>query len=82
MPVLFVMNSFFHFAGGDVVLLYASKYHDIPAVINLSGRYDLKRGIEERFGKNVFERLKKDRYIDVKTNTGKCLVSLVASPTN
>lgn len=32
-----------HSKGGDVVLLYASKYHDISNVINLSGRYDLKK---------------------------------------
>ncbi|KAL8505858.1 hypothetical protein ACS0TY_016909 [Phlomoides rotata] len=56
-----------HSKGGDCVLLYASMYHDIPAVVNISGRYDLKRGIEERFGKNIWERLKKDGYIDVKT---------------
>lgn len=59
-----------HSKGGDVVVLYASKYHDIPAVINLSGRYDLNIGIEERFGKDIWERLKKDGYIDVKNKTG------------
>ncbi|KAI3447143.1 hypothetical protein Pfo_003808 [Paulownia fortunei] len=59
-----------HSKGGNVVLLYASKYHDIPAVVNVSGRYDLKRGIEERLGKKFFERLKKDGYIDVKTKEG------------
>lgn len=59
-----------HSKGGDDVVLYASKFHDIPAVINLSGRYDLKRGIEERLGKDIWERLKKDGYIDVKTETG------------
>ncbi|KAG8367222.1 hypothetical protein BUALT_Bualt16G0050200 [Buddleja alternifolia] len=59
-----------HSKGGDVVLLYASKYHDIPAVVNLSGRYDLKRGIEERLGEKFLEKLKKDGYIDVKTRTG------------
>ncbi|XP_042044882.1 putative non-heme chloroperoxidase [Salvia splendens] len=59
-----------HSKGGDVVLLYASKYHDVPAVVNLSGRYDLKRGIEERFGNDFMERLKKDGYIDVKTTKG------------
>lgn len=51
-------------------------------MINLSGRYDLKRGIEERLGKDIWERLKKDGYIDVKTKTGNCLAFLVASPTN
>ncbi|XP_047946798.1 uncharacterized protein LOC125193103 isoform X1 [Salvia hispanica] len=59
-----------HSKGGDVALLYASKYHDIPAVINISGRYDLKQGIDEWFGIDIWERLKKDGYIDVKTKTG------------
>lgn len=52
--------------GGGVVLLYASKYHDIKAVVNLSGRYDLKDGIEERLGKGYMERIKEDGFIDVK----------------
>ncbi|GER37120.1 alpha/beta-Hydrolases superfamily protein [Striga asiatica] len=56
--------------GGGVVLLYASKYHDIPAVVNISGRYNLKRGLEERFGKNFMDRLNKDGYIDIKTKSG------------
>ncbi|XP_073277611.1 putative uncharacterized protein YDL057W isoform X2 [Primulina huaijiensis] len=59
-----------HSKGGNVVLLYASKYHDIPAVVNVSGRYDLKRGLEERLGKNFLERLNKEGYIDIKTRTG------------
>ncbi|XP_073033531.1 putative uncharacterized protein YDL057W isoform X2 [Primulina eburnea] len=59
-----------HSKGGNVVLLYASKYHDIPAVVNVSGRYDLKRGLEERLGKNFLERLDKEGYIDIKTRTG------------
>ncbi|KAL1363731.1 hypothetical protein HN51_011924 [Arachis hypogaea] len=55
-----------HSKGGDVVLLYASKYHGIKTVINLSGRYNLKNGIEERLGKDYLERIKKDSFIDVK----------------
>ncbi|KAF7837897.1 alpha/beta hydrolase domain-containing protein isoform X2 [Senna tora] len=55
-----------HSKGGGVVLLYASKYHDIKTVVNLSGRYDLKSGIEERLGKDFMERIKKDGFIDVK----------------
>ncbi|PNX55822.1 esterase/lipase/thioesterase family protein, partial [Trifolium pratense] len=56
--------------GGDVVLLYASKYHDIKTVVNLSGRYDLKAGIEERLGKDYLEIIKKDGFIDVKKRSG------------
>lgn len=59
-----------HSKGGDAVILYASKYHDIPAVINLSSPSDLKRGMEDRFGKHIWEVLKKDGYIDVKSKTG------------
>ncbi|GAB2291836.1 hypothetical protein Dimus_026087 [Dionaea muscipula] len=59
-----------HSKGGNVVLLYASKYHDVPTVLNLSGRYKLDRGIEERLGEKFLERIKKDGYIDVKNKTG------------
>ncbi|KFK27517.1 hypothetical protein AALP_AA8G393500 [Arabis alpina] len=54
-----------HSKGGDVVLLYASKYHDIRNVINLSGRYDLKRGMAERLGEDFLERIKQQGFIDV-----------------
>ncbi|KAJ6862824.1 hypothetical protein NC652_039630 [Populus alba x Populus x berolinensis] len=56
--------------GGDVVLLYASKYQDITTVFNVSGRYDLKRGIEERIGKDFMEKIKQDGFINVKNRTG------------
>ncbi|XP_010460760.1 PREDICTED: uncharacterized protein LOC104741573 [Camelina sativa] len=55
-----------HSKGGDVVLVYASKYHDICNVINLSGRYDLKKGIGERLGEDFLERVKQQGFIDVK----------------
>ncbi|KAF8081623.1 hypothetical protein N665_0874s0017 [Sinapis alba] len=55
-----------HSKGGDVVLLYASKYHDISNVINLSGRYDLKKGIGERLGGDFLERVKEQGFFDVK----------------
>ncbi|XP_028751606.1 uncharacterized protein LOC114711385 [Neltuma alba] len=54
-----------HSKGGGVVLLYASRYRDIKTVVNLSGRYDLKTGVEERLGKDFMERVKKDGFIDV-----------------
>ncbi|KAK9274701.1 hypothetical protein L1049_021952 [Liquidambar formosana] len=60
-----------HSKGGNVVLLYASKYHDIQTVINVSGRYDLKGGIEDRLGKDFLQRIKKDGFIDVMNKTGK-----------
>ncbi|XP_057466768.1 uncharacterized protein LOC130756291 isoform X1 [Actinidia eriantha] len=59
-----------HSKGGNVVLLYASKYHDITVVVNVSGRYNTKAGISERFGKDFFEIIKKDGYFDVKNRSG------------
>lgn len=53
-----------------MVLLYASMYHDVPIVINLSGRFALDRGIEDRLGKEFMQRIKKDGFIDVKDRTG------------
>jgi alpha/beta superfamily hydrolase len=59
-----------HSKGGNVVLLYASIYHDIPKVVNISGRLDVRRGIEERLGKDFLQRIKADGYIDVKDKMG------------
>jgi hypothetical protein len=49
------------------VLLYASKYHDVKTVVNLSGRYNLQAGIEERLGKDYLERIRKEGSIDVRS---------------
>lgn len=64
------MSSKSPIAGGDVVLLYASRYHDVHTVVNISGRYDLKRGIAERMGEDFMERLKEKGYLDVKDMQG------------
>ncbi|XP_010262104.1 PREDICTED: uncharacterized protein LOC104600706 [Nelumbo nucifera] len=60
-----------HSKGGNVVLLYASRYPDVHTVINVSGRFNLERGIEGRLGKDFLQRIKKDGFIDVKDKTGK-----------
>ncbi|KAF5182061.1 Alpha/beta-Hydrolases superfamily protein, partial [Thalictrum thalictroides] len=54
-----------HSKGGNVVLLYASKYHDVPTIVNVSGRYDLKKGIDDRFGKDFLQNIKRDGFVDV-----------------
>ncbi|PIA41806.1 hypothetical protein AQUCO_02200320v1 [Aquilegia coerulea] len=59
-----------HSKGGNVVLLYASKYHDVPTIVNVSGRYNLKKGIEERLGKDYLQNIKRDGYIDVMDKNG------------
>ncbi|KAI3714559.1 hypothetical protein L6452_21515 [Arctium lappa] len=62
-----------HSKGGDVVLLYASLHRDVQTVVNVSGRYSLDRGLEQRLGDNYLERAKRDGYIDVKSKTGEVL---------
>ncbi|KAK6927272.1 Serine aminopeptidase, S33 [Dillenia turbinata] len=60
-----------HSKGGNVVLLYASKYNDVHTVINISGRFDLGKGIESRLGKDFLGRIKANGFIDVKNRKGK-----------
>ena len=52
------------------MLLYASKYHDVCKVINISGRFDLTNGIEGRLGRDFLKRIKRDGYIDVYSRKG------------
>ncbi|KAK1269894.1 hypothetical protein QJS04_geneDACA005279 [Acorus gramineus] len=59
-----------HSKGGDVVLLYASMYHDIHTIVNISGRFYLDRGIEARLGEGFLERIRNDMFIDVKDKSG------------
>uniref|UniRef100_A0A0E0L539 Serine aminopeptidase S33 domain-containing protein n=2 Tax=Oryza punctata TaxID=4537 RepID=A0A0E0L539_ORYPU len=59
-----------HSKGGNAVLLYASMYHDIPIIVNISGRFALERGIDGRLGKNFMQRIKKHGYVDVMNRKG------------
>uniref|UniRef100_A0A453IRD4 Small ribosomal subunit protein uS10c n=1 Tax=Aegilops tauschii subsp. strangulata TaxID=200361 RepID=A0A453IRD4_AEGTS len=56
--------------GGDVVIIYASMYQDVSRVINISGRFDLKRGIADRLGSDYMERINQHGFIDVAQKTG------------
>ncbi|KAF8776186.1 hypothetical protein HU200_003879 [Digitaria exilis] len=62
-----------HSKGGNVVILYASMYHDISRIINLSGRYNLERGIGDRFGIDYMERINQHGFIDVEDRTGRVI---------
>lgn len=59
-----------HSKGGDVVLLYASTYDDVKMVLNLSGRFDLRVGVKERFGEELLQNIEKDGFIDVEDTKG------------
>lgn len=59
-----------HSKGAIAVLLYASKYHDIKTIVNLSGSHDLKAGLECRLGKDFVERIRKEGFIELKAESG------------
>jgi hypothetical protein len=52
-------------------------------VVNLSGRFDLKKGIEERLGKEFMDRINKEGYIDATNKSGKetCLTFYIFKST-
>ncbi|OMO66950.1 hypothetical protein CCACVL1_20900 [Corchorus capsularis] len=60
-----------HSKGGNVVLLYASKYNDVPTVVSISGRFNLEKGMEGRLGKDFLQRIKQNGFIDVFNRKGK-----------
>lgn len=60
-----------HSKGGNCVVLYASKYHDVPFVINISGRFALEKGILERFGgQEGLRKLEDEGVLDIKDASG------------
>ncbi|KAE7998534.1 hypothetical protein FH972_003071 [Carpinus fangiana] len=64
------LAGFINYKRGCVVLLYASKYHDIYMVVNVSGRYYLTEGIIDHLGTDFMQRIKEDGFIDVKNEIG------------
>ena len=42
-----------HSKGANDALLYASKYDDTPFVISISARFDMSRGLKDRFGDDI-----------------------------
>ncbi|KAJ3689804.1 hypothetical protein LUZ61_018968 [Rhynchospora tenuis] len=60
-----------HSKGGNVVLLYASKYDDVKMVINASARFNLQRGIKERLGEGFFDRLENGKTIQLVDGKGR-----------
>lgn len=59
-----------HSKGANVVLLYASRYHDVLALVNISGCVNLMRGMAVRLGRDFVQRIKKDGFIDVSDKAG------------
>lgn len=53
-----------------MVLLYASMFNDVSIVINISGRFNLERGVEGPLGKDFLQRIKQKGFIDVRNKRG------------
>lgn len=53
-----------------MVLLYASKHGDVQTAVNMSGRFNLERGIEGRLGRDYLQRIKQNGFIDVVNKRG------------
>ena len=69
-----------HSKGGNVVLLFASMFDgQIPLIINVAGRFDMKRGVEERFGATLMATVDKMGQAEVTavTDSGKRVTYLL-----
>lgn len=54
-----------HSKGGGVVLIYGQKYGDVDFIAALAPRYAMNTGIEERFGKELLEKVRTDGHAEV-----------------
>jgi dienelactone hydrolase len=39
-----------HSKAGSVVLLYGAQYNDVRCIVNVAGRFDMRKGIDQRLG--------------------------------
>ncbi|KAG8375673.1 hypothetical protein BUALT_Bualt10G0124900 [Buddleja alternifolia] len=67
----FILAVVGHSKGGNAVLLYASRYNDVQTIVNIAGRFNLRRGIEGRLGTDFQEKIEQYGFIDVKNKKGK-----------
>jgi len=64
-----------HSKGANVVLLYAVKYNDVPKVVNISGRFDMTRGVVERFGEVGMTKIKTEGRLEQADRMGKYFIT-------
>lgn len=57
-------------SGGNIVLMYASLYNNVPIVVNISGRFLLDKSIELHLGKGYEEKIAKEGFVELKKNSG------------
>lgn len=54
-----------HSKGANDVLLYASIYDDVPLVVSLASRFDMKRGVRQRFGDEILKKVEEEGEVEV-----------------
>ncbi len=59
-----------HSKGGNTVLLYGSKYDDLPLIVNMAGRYDMRQGVTQRFGAALLQQLDREGQVEQSTING------------
>jgi hypothetical protein len=57
-----------HSKGADSALVYASMYDDVPNVVNIAGRFDMRAGISERFGADFFDNIASEKQMHMEQN--------------
>lgn len=64
-----------HSKGGNIVLLYAAKYADVPKVVNVSGRFHMERGTRERFGATGLQKIQEEGGLELSDSLGAYVVT-------
>ena len=54
-----------HSKGAGSVLLYTSLYDDVPSVVSVAARFDMKAGLKERFAESVLDSVAREKEIEL-----------------
>lgn len=64
-----------HSKGGTNSVMFASRHHDVPKIVNLAGRFKCREGTLQRFGADILERLAKEKAIPRKEQWGEWVMT-------
>eukprot|EP00879_Flechtneria_rotunda_P025190 GHRR01026757.1.p1 GENE.GHRR01026757.1~~GHRR01026757.1.p1 ORF type:complete len:175 (+),score=51.32 GHRR01026757.1:1707-2231(+) len=62
-----------HSKGATDVLLYAAKYDDVPCAVSLAARFEVQKGVLERLGPEVLQRLDSNGQVEMSGRSSKGL---------
>lgn len=64
-----------HSKGGTNALMFASRHHDVPKIVNLAGRFKCREGTLQRFGADILERLAAEKAIPRRESWGEWVMT-------